>query len=72
MRLLDGERRSLIIMSPWGQPIAETLRQVWPELTPAERVDVWAAFNLGGDRHGDRCAGSSRTGGHGGRYGDHR
>jgi hypothetical protein len=47
MRLLDGERRSLIIMCPWGQPIAETLRKVWPELTPTERVDVWAAFGLG-------------------------
>jgi hypothetical protein len=46
-RLLDGDRRTLTIMSPWGQPLGETLRAIWPELTPTERHEVWAAFDLG-------------------------
>jgi hypothetical protein len=45
-RLLDGERRSLTIMAPWGQPLAETYRQVRPQLTDEEAAEVAAAFGL--------------------------
>jgi hypothetical protein len=46
-RLLDGERRSLTILCPWGQPLADTYRQVLPQLTAEEAVEVAAAFGLG-------------------------
>jgi hypothetical protein len=51
LRMLDGERRSLVIMCPWGQPPAQTVTKVWGQLTPAEQREVAAAFGL--DRRPD-------------------
>jgi hypothetical protein len=46
-RLLDGERRSLIIMAPWNQPIDRTITAIWNQLTPDEQREVAEAFGLG-------------------------
>jgi hypothetical protein len=47
MRMLDGERRTLIILSPWGQPPERTIAVIWDQLTEEEQRDVAAAFGLG-------------------------
>jgi hypothetical protein len=47
VRLLDGERRLLTIMAPWGQPLEETFRRIRDQLTDAEAAEVWQAFGLG-------------------------
>jgi hypothetical protein len=46
LRSLDGERRTLVIMAPWGQPVAQTISAIWDQLTDAEQVEVAAAFGL--------------------------
>jgi hypothetical protein len=46
MRYLDGERRTLVILAPWQQPIERTIAAVWNLLTEAEQVEVIAAFGL--------------------------
>jgi hypothetical protein len=43
---LDGERRTLVIMAPWGQPIARTVAAIWNQLTQDEQVEVAAAYGL--------------------------
>jgi hypothetical protein len=48
MRLLDGERRTLVIMCPWGQPLAQTVAAIWNLLTEEEQREVVAAFGLAG------------------------
>jgi hypothetical protein len=46
MRLLDLQRRGLVICCPWRQSPAETLRQVRHLLTPEEAAQVAEAFGL--------------------------
>jgi hypothetical protein len=52
-RMLDGERRTLVIMCPWGQPLAETMAKVRPQLTDTEAMEVALAFGLDGPDGGD-------------------
>ncbi len=47
MRYLDGERRTLVILAPWQQPIERTVAAVWNLLTVDEQTEVVAAFGLG-------------------------
>ncbi len=46
MRLLEGQRRTLVVLSPWGQPPLETLRRVAGQLTDEEAAEVAAAFGI--------------------------
>jgi len=46
LRYLDGERRTLVIMAPWGQPVERTIASIWNLLTVDEQVEVVAAFGL--------------------------
>jgi hypothetical protein len=46
LRYLDGERRTLVIMAPWQQPIERTIASVWNLLTAEEQREVVAAFGL--------------------------
>lgn len=48
-RLWNGLGCSLTILAPWGQTLDETLEQVWRQLDHAERLKVWAAFDMGGE-----------------------
>jgi len=45
-RYLDGERRTLVIMCPWGQSIEQTIAAVWNQLTEPEQIEVAEAFGL--------------------------
>jgi hypothetical protein len=50
LRYLDGERRTLVIMCPWGQPAERTVALVWNQLTTDEQQEIVKAFGLdGGD-----------------------
>lgn len=46
LRYLDGERRTLVILAPWQQPIERTIATVWNQLTAEEQREVVAAFGL--------------------------
>jgi len=46
LRYLDGERRTLVIMCPWQQPIDQTVAAIWNQLTPEEQREVAEAFGL--------------------------
>ncbi len=46
LRYLDGERRTLVIMAPWQQPIQRTIAAVWNLLTEEEQREVVVAFDL--------------------------
>jgi len=46
LRYLDGERRTLVVMAPWQQPIERTIAAVWNLLTEEEQREVVAAFGL--------------------------
>jgi len=46
LRYLDGERRTLVILAPWQQPIERTIAGVWNLLTAEEQAEVRAAFGL--------------------------
>ena len=47
LRGLDGDQRRIVISCPWGQDPARTVAAIWNQLTPAEQVEVAAAFGLG-------------------------
>jgi hypothetical protein len=47
-RLLDGQRRTLVIQAPWRQPPAQTVASVWNQLTEQEQREVVEAFGLDG------------------------
>jgi hypothetical protein len=47
LRYLDGERRTLVIMAPWGQSTERTVASVWNQLTAEEQREVAAALGLG-------------------------
>jgi hypothetical protein len=46
LRYLDGERRTLVIMAPWGQPVDRTIAAIWNQLTTDEQTEVRVAFGL--------------------------
>jgi hypothetical protein len=48
MRLLDMQRKSVIIACPWQQPPAETYRQVRHLLSDEEAAQVAEALGLNG------------------------
>jgi hypothetical protein len=50
LRYLDGERRTLVIMAPWGQSVDQTIAAIWDQLTEDEQREVAQAFGL--DRPG--------------------
>jgi hypothetical protein len=46
LRMLDGRRRTIIVMAPWDQSLAETFRRIRDQLTPEEMTAVLEAFRL--------------------------
>jgi hypothetical protein len=46
MRTLDGQRRGLVVMCPWGQEPLETVRRLAGQLTEEEHREVAAAFGF--------------------------
>jgi hypothetical protein len=50
LRMLEGQRRSLIVMCPWRQTPAATLAAVRSQLTDEEAAELAAGLGLGGGR----------------------
>jgi len=50
LRYLDGERRTLVILCPWGQPVARMIGAIWNQLTEDEQREVAEAFDLDGEQ----------------------
>jgi len=46
LRYLDGERKTLVISAPWGQPVERTIAAIWNQLTEDEQREVALAFGL--------------------------
>jgi hypothetical protein len=46
MRMLDGERRSLIVMAGWRQSPIETFMEIRHQLTSDEATEVKIALGL--------------------------
>jgi hypothetical protein len=46
LRMLDGERRSLIVMAAWRQPPVETFMAIRSQLTDSEATEVKNALGL--------------------------
>jgi hypothetical protein len=50
LRMLEGQRRSLIVMCPWRQTPAATFAAVRSQLTPEEEAELAAGLGLNGHR----------------------